>query len=207
MGHNTREKLLLTAMRLYGSQGIHAVSLRTIGAEAGSRNSAAMHYHFKNKLGIIDALVEYIFQHIYAIGAELEVYRRVGEGVELREAIKLSLMPLVELERRFPWGSDAMRFMSRLLTEANAELSEINNRHSADFFRKSDNYLRDLLPHLNDEERRLRMLFMSVNIFHGFAERDALTNTPFGDLSHLGDDALIDHLVDYLTGGLRAEQI
>ena len=40
---DTRERLLLMALRLYAREGLHAVSLRRISIEAGSKNSAAMH--------------------------------------------------------------------------------------------------------------------------------------------------------------------
>ena len=56
----TRQRLLLTALHLYAAEGLHAVSLRRISTEAGSKNSAAMHYHFQNKLGVVQALVELI---------------------------------------------------------------------------------------------------------------------------------------------------
>ena len=36
------------------------MSLRRISTEAGSKNSAAMHYHFHNKLGVVQALVDMI---------------------------------------------------------------------------------------------------------------------------------------------------
>ena len=59
---DTRQRLLRTALHLYARDGLHAVSLRRISTEAGSRNSAAMHYHFKNKLGVIQALLDMVFK-------------------------------------------------------------------------------------------------------------------------------------------------
>jgi hypothetical protein len=47
-------------------------------------------------------------------------------------------------------------------------------------------------------------MFMSTNVFHGVAEAAWLTHTPLGDLSHFDEDTLLDHLVDYLIGGLQA---
>ncbi|NND68189.1 MAG: TetR family transcriptional regulator, partial [Halioglobus sp.] len=57
---DTRERLLLTALALYAQEGLHAVSLRRISAESGSKNSAAMHYHFENQLGVLRALMHMI---------------------------------------------------------------------------------------------------------------------------------------------------
>src|SRR6476619_7339038 len=53
---DTKDKILDTAERLIGEQGIAATSLRQIIAEAGV-NLAAVHYHFGSKEEMLDALV------------------------------------------------------------------------------------------------------------------------------------------------------
>jgi hypothetical protein len=50
-------------------------------------------------------------------------------------------------------------------------------------------------------------MFMSTNVFHGVAEVAWLTHTPLGDLSDIDQDILLDHLVDYLIGGLEAPSL
>ena len=67
-----------------------------------------------------------------------------------------------------------------------------------------DHDLSSLVPDLPADIRQLRLMFMSVNVFHGMAEVASLAHTPLGDLSHFSDDSLLDHLVDYLIGGLVA---
>jgi hypothetical protein len=47
-------------------------------------------------------------------------------------------------------------------------------------------------------------MFMSTNVFHGVAELPWLAHTPLGDLRHFDENTLLDHLVDYLLGGLQA---
>jgi hypothetical protein len=47
-------------------------------------------------------------------------------------------------------------------------------------------------------------MFMTTNVLHGVAEVAWLTHTPLGDLSHFDQDTLLNHLVDYLIGGLQA---
>ena len=36
------------------------------------------------------------------------------------------------------------------------------------------------------------------------AEVASLAHTPLGDMSHFDNETLLDHLIDYLIGGLRA---
>ena len=199
---DTRQRLLLTALHLYAEEGLAAVSLRRISADAGSLNSAAMHYHFSNKAGVIQALVE-------MIAAELadntrHIREQTGDAKDLRSAFRNTLRPLAELPQRHAWGRDAIRFMSRVLSENNADIAAVVNPVYEPFWHRVDSQLAQLLPEIPDEVRRLRLMFMSVNVFHGIAEVDSLAHTPLGDLSHFNNDALLDHLVDFLIGGLKA---
>ena len=198
----TRTRLLLTALHLYAQEGLDAVSLRRISADAGSRNSAAMHYHFRNKLGVIQALVEMIADEL--AGAARQIRDQESKPRDLRTAFKNTLRPLAELPERQPWGRDAIRFMSRVLSESNAETAAVVNPVYASFWGRVDGQLAELLPELPDDVRRLRLMFMSVTVFHGIAEVGSLSHTPLGDLSHFSREALLDHLADFLIGGLKA---
>ena len=198
----TRQRLLLTAMHLYANEGVHAVSLRRISAEAGSKNSAAMHYHFDNKLGVIQALMTMIGDELQDIARDIR-RNRCGER-NLRDACRDALLPLVQLRANEPWGGDAVRFLSRLVSESDPELAALVNEMFAPFWGRLDRALARAVPALPVEVRRLRLMFISVNVFHGMAEIGWLSRSPVGDLGHFDSDTLLDHLVDYLIGGLVA---
>ncbi|MCK5792096.1 MAG: TetR/AcrR family transcriptional regulator [Ketobacter sp.] len=55
---DTREKLILVAIKMFAEQGFSGVSMRNINSAAGTRNSSAVHYHFGSKMGIIEAVME-----------------------------------------------------------------------------------------------------------------------------------------------------
>ncbi len=198
----TREKLLLTALHLYATDGLAAVSLRRISAEAGSRNSAAMHYHFSSKLGVIEALVVMIAEELETISHNLD--EPDSRNTDLRGALRNTLRPLAELPQVQPWGADAIRFMSRLISENSAELAQVVNTVYEPFWTRVDEQLAERLPDIPDDLRRLRLMLMSVNVIHGMAEVASLSHTPLGDLSHMDNSTLLDHLVDFLIGGLKA---
>lgn len=199
---DTRQRLLLTALHLYANEGLNAVSLRRISAAAGSKNSAAMHYHFRNKLGVIHALVEMIASELKTIAARQREPQ--PETASLRQEFRNTLRPLAQLPLQTPWGADAVRFMSRVITEYSPEVAAEFNRVYEPFWQRVDTALAQLLPDLPDDLRRLRLMFMSTNVFHGVAEVDSLAHTPLGDMSHFDNEALLDHLIDYLIGGLQA---
>ena len=201
-GADTRERLLLTALHLYAAEGLHAVSLRRISTEAGSKNSAAMHYHFQNKLGVVQALVELIAKELGHIATTL----RAGNPPKrsLRGACRDTLHPLVLLPTRQRWGTDGVQFLSRLVSENDADIADMINAMFAPFWQRVDHALESQLPELPAPVRRLRLMFMTTNVLHGVAEVGWLTHTPLGDLSAFDENALLDHLIDYLIGGLQA---
>ncbi|MFK7976883.1 MAG: TetR/AcrR family transcriptional regulator [Halioglobus sp.] len=198
----TRSKLLFTALRLYAEEGLHAVSLRRISNEAGSRNSAAMHYHFENRLGVIKALVELIARELAVIARELKSEK--SDERNIRTACREILKPLVRLPSQNVWGPDAVRFLSRMVSESDEEIATLVNEFYSPFFKKLDKALARELPHLPAQVRKLRLMFISTNVLHGVADAAWLKHSPLGDLSQFAEDTLLEHLVDYLIGGLCA---
>lgn len=198
----TRQRLLLTALRLYAAEGLHAVSLRRISAEAGSKNSAAMHYHFNNRLGVVQALVTMISTELARIDKRLR--KQQSAPANLRQACRATLLPLIRLPHEQPWGTDAVRFISRLVSDNDPEVADTINAVHSPFWQRMDRALAVQLPELPQEVRQLRLMFMSTNVLHGAADVAWLAHGPLGDMSHLDEDTLLDHLVDYLIGGLEA---
>ena len=199
---DTRQRLLLAALRLYAKNGLYAVSLRSINTAAGSKNSAAMHYHFNNKLGVVQALVEMIAHQLQSTAAN--IHRRSGTAGSLREAFGNTLRPLSMLPAQHRWGVDALRFMSMVMGSTDPDISAVINPVYQPFWERVDRDLAVHLPDLPEDVRRLRLMFMSVNVFHGIAEVASLAHTPLGDMSHFDNASLLEHLVDYLIGGLKA---
>ena len=54
---DTRERLLNAAEQLFAEQGISGTALRAL-TKAAKVTLAAVHYHFGNKEGLLDAVVE-----------------------------------------------------------------------------------------------------------------------------------------------------
>ncbi len=80
------------------------------------------------------------------------------------------------------------------------------NEVYAPFWRHLDGALAHEFPELPPSVRHLRLLFMTTNVIHGMAEADWLRHPPLGEpaVSALDREQLLDHLVDYLIGGLQA---
>lgn len=205
---DTRERLLHTALGLYAREGLHAVSLRRIAVEAGSKNSAAVHYHFDNKLGVIRALVKMIARELQRLDSELRDAANpvASDRSVLQRGFRQTLLPLMKLRDSQSWGGDAVHFLSRLVSDGDEEVAAMINEVYAPFWRHLDRALAHEFPDLPPSVRHLRLLFMATNVIHGMAEVDWLRHPPWGEpgVSEFGSEQLLDHLVDYLIGGLRA---
>lgn len=73
-----RARLLDVAEDLWGRRGMEGASLREIAAAAGQRNNSAVRYHFRDKAGLVDALLADRMTRVEAIRAE-RVAARIAE--------------------------------------------------------------------------------------------------------------------------------
>ncbi len=90
-----RTVLMLKAEELFARRGIDAVSLNEINKAAGQRNTSALHYHFGNKKGLIDAI---IYQHYADIDCELnrllDQYQQLpGDQQGPRQLLQATIAP------------------------------------------------------------------------------------------------------------------
>lgn len=95
--HETRKRLILAAEKLFGEEGIGAVSMRRINSAARQKNVSALHYHFGSR----EAIVQAIFDYRMAAGAQRRqvlIDRLFAEGRQgdLRSLIHVAIWPLVE---------------------------------------------------------------------------------------------------------------
>lgn len=112
---DTRERLILTAERLFATQGIEAVSLREIARAGGQKNVAAMQYHFGDRQGLFSAILEYRMSRIETKRqALLNACDERGDGHTLRPLIACLVLPFVEHVRSEGERSHYIEFLARL---------------------------------------------------------------------------------------------
>lgn len=99
----TKALILDTAEALFAERGIHAVSLREIAIAASQRNNSVVRYHFKDKDGLIDALlndrlakIESKRQHLVELAGDLSACSAL-------ELLTMFWQPLLDL--RAPNGA------------------------------------------------------------------------------------------------------
>jgi AcrR family transcriptional regulator len=90
---STKEQIVLAAERLFAERGYEGVSLREIGAAAGSSNNSAVQYHFGSKEQLVVAIFEnrlnYIDDRRSILTAQLEPH-------DIRSWVECYILPLLE---------------------------------------------------------------------------------------------------------------
>lgn len=204
---DTKQNLILSALRLFADQGIDAVSMRTINAAAGARNASAVHYHFGSKLGIIEAIVDFIKAELNAQRLpqldRLEARLAEGDTPTCREVMWAVFRPYDALYRTPDFGRAAIRFLARLQTDMNTDIQQIMIRDPYNITFRIDTLLASALPDLPSDIRRTRYLYAWTLMVHGFAGTGSWSETAFGNLRAPGDVALL-RFFDYMVGGLES---
>lgn len=200
-GASTRQTILLTAMRLFAEKGLQGVSLRTISSQSGTRNSAAAHYHFGNRLGVIEGVITFVLDYLRP--AFEDGIRQVEQKASpsLRDVVSAVFSPYLALSVHPEWGRSALRFMAHLHTDNTPEIAAILNQHFRLDMERIEALLHRVLPDIPRDVLRIRLAFSLVNVIHGSAEVDLLADTPFGNIRP-DNMTLYNAFLDYLEGGL-----
>ena len=204
---DTKFNLILSALELFAENGIDAVSMRTINNAAGTKNASAVHYHFGSKLGIIEAIVDFIkaeldTSRLDALTA-LEQRVRDGETPCCREILWAAFTPYYRLYATPEYGRAALRFLARLQIDMSDEIQGVLNRDPHQITRRFDTLLAGALPQLPDDVRRLRYVYFWTLMVQMFAGSGHLATTSFGDLRAASEAATLQRRFDYLVGGME----
>lgn len=124
--NDTKENILMTALRLFAKDGYEAVSVRSIAGELGI-TKGALYKHYKNKRDIFDSIVE----RMYEIDAQrsLEYMVPTGDGTIAYENASMDCIKRFTLAQFSFWSEDpfALNFRKMLTLEQyrNPEMAEL----------------------------------------------------------------------------------
>lgn len=110
----TREKLVDAAVKLYGSRSIDAVSLREISVAAGQKNPNALQYHFGDRDGLLQAIVD---KHTHPIAELRKSYIQRAAKNEWppgEAAARCLVMPIVDYVEANPEGINFVKVVSQI---------------------------------------------------------------------------------------------
>jgi len=171
----TRDKLVTAAQELYGSRSIDAVSLREISARAGQRNPNALQYHFHNRDGLLQAIVD---KHATEVGTYRERYFELaqqGQWNTAEAAARCLVMPIVDYVERCPEAVNFVRIVSQIRALNRGSQHRSERQDNTGEFRFPDvpgleQLFGSALAELSPREAQRRIHLVVNTVFHAIAD-------------------------------------
>lgn len=202
---STRDRILLTAERLFAEAGIGATSLRTITAAAGV-NLAAVNYHFGSK----DALVEAVYRrHLEPLNAarlrNLEQLEEAagGKALGVETIVRAFVEPLVEQARTGDSGQVLTRLLAQSLHEAAGYVERFYARENDAVLQRYREAMQRAIPSLSPDEICWRLNFMLGTLHNAFLDAGLLKLLARDDAAPR-PEATLAQLIPFLVAGLTA---
>jgi AcrR family transcriptional regulator len=186
----TRAKLISVAEMLFATRGVQAVSLNEINKAAEQRHGSACQYHFGNKDGLIQAILD---KHVPPIAEQRNVLfdamEREGGAPRLEQVVRAFVRPVAAKLLDPDGGKEFIRLNAQLVATHSAPVgAEVQVLFRAPQTGRLHRMLelamrqRKIPPHVSAR----RLILAAVMLYHGLA-----------DYSHVLE----------ATGGLDPEQV
>lgn len=205
-GHRpTKETLIAFAEDEFAKHGFAGASLRQIGERAGV-TQAVIHYHFGSKEGLFH---EIFLRRGRQISDErttqLLRLQREKRSLTVEAIVHSFLLPAIRMKRD-PAGAAFIRMQARLHTEPQ-EIGYVLRRQVFDAStRLYIDALSKALPHLDRGAIYFRMIFSVGAYLYSISDAHRLEEISGGRCDSRDYDALLDHLVAYISAGLKSKE-
>jgi AcrR family transcriptional regulator len=189
-----QEQIILVGERLFAANGLDGVSLREIGAAAGSGNNSAVQYHFGSKEQLVVAIFEYRLPYLEE-RRQLLIAQR--QPIDLRSRVECYVLPI--LEQGEIAGSHYLSFVSMLQQHQRRDLFEAIPEAYRERTRAFCQQVAVRLPHIPEPLRSHRIHQAIAFSVHAASNRERAQAKGQDVLSfavHVTD--LLDGLVGFL---------
>jgi len=193
-----RDVLLDTAERLFADRGAKAVSLREINVEAGY-SEAAIHHYFRNREGLMKALLARCQPAIFQRRAEMLARLSLTKRPTLHQLVEALVRPLAAPLLRDPEsGALTVRLLARLHFERDPALITAI-QEGDDLFLPQ---LKKLLPEMPERVLKQRWQLTALLAHQALANisHQHLIATG-GKQALLNIETFLEVLIDYLASG------
>lgn len=213
----TRDLLITAAQRLYADRGIQSVSFNEITTAAGQKNRNALQYHFGNKNGLLQAIVDRHVSIIYPARQHFITTIKTSKYSHAEIAARALIVPIVDYVSEHSDGVDYIIINSQLAVAniSHAQIQSVDQPsspteslklhllHDSEFAELINNALKHLKP---IEAKRRIFLAISI-VFNGLADSyrsSAAANAP----KYLNDhDKMVEQLILCVTQLFAADGI
>ena len=199
-----RERLLLVAVRLFAERGVEAVSMRTINSEAGTKNKSAVHYHFGNKAGILEAIFEWVNETVAPAIEDLwlQIEQRDDRGdLSVQELLLVLYAPLILVGQIPHCGRDLLKLWSKMLLDSTEDAFYTDELFQSHFLAVVQR-LMQRLPDKNEEHLRFQLTHSVFAFLAGSAALDSQVSKDIENARIDDDREMLFAFIDYASGGI-----
>lgn len=203
----TRAKLVAVAERLFAERGVEGVSLNEINKLAGQRNSNACQYHFGNKEGLLQAIVD---KHVPGIAARrnerLDLLEAQGRA-SLRDVIRAFVYPVAEKLFDPNGGKEFIRVNAQLVVPHTlAQHYQTGAPLIVPGLERLTRALRSALAELALPEAVIsqRLLLAAMLLFHGLADHSRMLEIMGNRAPVVDTELFVNNLEDSIVALLSA---
>ena len=196
--NTTKARLISTAERLFAKKGIDAVSIRDV-TNAAKANSAAIHYHFGSKHGLVMAVLEHRVGDLRDRREELLAEVESMDAPTPRDLARALVLPSAELANDRKGGQHYVVFVTALSNHAKytSLVSEMFEPLSVRFLRLFET----ISPDLPAPVRAVRYAVATEVVNRVFSNLAALT-TWLGEHADDPDLDIPGELIDFVAAAL-----
>jgi AcrR family transcriptional regulator len=168
---NTRELFICAAQKLYAQRSIDSVSLSEITVAAGQKNRNALQYHFGNREGLLQAILDRHAGPVHELRRGYISQAKIAPWSSAEASARVFIMPIADYINTNPEAVHYVKVLSQMAA-LNSDLINPNNLSTINF--QPEDELNEIMhaafSHLHPVEARQR-LFLVVSItFHSIAD-------------------------------------
>jgi AcrR family transcriptional regulator len=202
----TRDRILDAAERLFASYGFEGASIRAI-VEAAQVNLAAVHYHFRSKDALLEAVLTRRIAHVNEARLQrLESAQAAAapDPAPAEQVLRAFIVPTLEFAQRDEAGATFVQLMSRMFTEPRFSMADFLGRRFGDTIARFSTALVRALPQLPPQVVLWRVFFTIGAMHHLLCAPETIDLLSKGLRRSTADNQLTEYLVEFSVGGMCA---
>lgn len=200
------KQILLTAERLFAENGVESVSTRMISRESGQKNHSALQYHFGNRDGLVEAILNYRIEPVnYQRLQRLGQLKRQGRSITVEQLVRVFVEPFCNELLKPVTETAYVSLLAQLYAyQKGRDLFAKNKERTRALHDITSLLIKQLKP-LPVSVIHLRLQLLGRQTITAVAEWDDARRNHSIELDKAALRWRTDNLIDFLVGGLSAQ--
>lgn len=165
----TRAKLIRAAEKLFARQGLESTSLLQIIKHAKVNNRSAMQYHFKNKEGLIKAILDKHTHDLSNRCKDLLQELRERDDYDLRDVVEVLVLPFAEKLDERDGGREFLLLHGQLMLSEKYKALRKESVNFAEETKRLFFLMQPFVPPIDQKSVMARSLICETLLFQGLS--------------------------------------